>query len=66
VAWHWKRNVRSSASDQLIGHKEDMAGNVMVRSVVPQDLIGQQEAQGCEGGSDFTPVSAADRPAAGT
>ena len=58
--------MRSYASDQLIGHKEDMVGNVMVRSVVLQDPIGQQEAQGCEGGSDFTPVSAADRPAAGT
>ena len=37
-----------------MGHKEEMGGNAVVRPAVLQDLRGQQEAQGCEGGCEVT------------
>ena len=51
-------------SDELIGYKEEMGGNAMVRSAVPQDLMGQQGAQGWGGGCEVPSVLGVDRPAA--
>lgn len=45
---------------------EDWAGNAVVRSVVSQALMGQQETQGCEDGREVTSASGGDRPAAET
>ena len=58
--------IGTPLSDDLIGHKEEMGGNALVRSAVPQDLMGQQEAQGWEGVWEVPSVLGVDRPAAGT
>jgi len=59
-------DVRGHGSDQLVGHKEEMGGNALLSSAVPQDVLPQQEEW--DWGSDWevTSVSAADRAAAGT
>lgn len=38
-----------------------MGGNAMMRSAVPQDLMGQQEAHGCKGGCEVTSASTPDK-----
>jgi hypothetical protein len=59
-------DVRGHGSEQLVGHKEEMGGNALMSSALPQDLLPQQEE--CDWGSDceVTSVSAVDRAAAGT
>ena len=58
-------NVRGRGSDQLVKHKEEMGGNALMSSALPQDLLPQQDE--CDWGSDceVTSVSAVDRAAAG-
>ena len=52
--------------NELTGDKEDMGGDALLSSAVPQDLMGQPEVQGCDSGREVTAVSGADRPTAGT
>lgn len=57
--------MRCQISDQIAGHREELGGDVMVRSSVPQDLLGLQEAHGHGGAWEVTSVSGLDRPAPG-
>ena len=59
-------NVRGHGFDQLVGHKEEMGGNALMSSVLPQDLLNQQEELACERDCEVTSVSAVDRAAAVT
>ena len=59
-------NVGGHGSDQLVGHKEEMAGNDLMSSALPQDLLHQQEECDCGSDCEVTSVSAVDRAAAGT
>ena len=59
-------NVRGYGFDQLVGHKEEMGGNALMSSALPQDLLPQQEECHCGRDCEVTSVSALDRAAAGT
>ncbi len=43
-----------------------MGERAVVWSAVPQDLMDQQEAHGCEGGCEVTSLFGVEKPAAGT
>ena len=58
--------MRGHGSDQLVGHKEEMGGNALRSSALPQDLLPQQQECDCGSDCEVTSVSALDRAAAGT
>ena len=58
--------VRGHGSDQLVGHKEEMGGNALMSSPLPQDLLPQQDKCDCDSDCEVTSVSAVDRAAAAT
>ena len=47
-----------------MGHEEELVWNAVMRSAVPQDLVGQKKVHGCEGSCEVTSTRIPDRPAA--
>ena len=58
--------MRGHGSDQPVGHKEEIDGNSLKSSALPQHLLPQQEECDCDRDCEVTSVSALDRAAAGT
>ena len=58
-------DVKGHGSEQLVGHKEEMGGNALMSSALPQDLLPQQDECDCASDCEVTSVSAVDRAAAG-
>ena len=50
MTWPSKMNMRGHGADQLVCHKEGVAGNALMSSALPQGLLHKHEE--CDSGSD--------------